>query len=278
MNMGRKSVIEFFHNNIFLMMGLLAAIIASISSGIVGSYVVVKRIVFIAGSISHSVLGGLGLFLYLNHKFGIAWLTPLMGAFLFAIVAAYLIGWIHLKHQQREDTVIAALWAFGMSIGVIFISLTPGYNSELIHFLFGNILWANWADMGMLAILAGIVSIVALIYHRKFLLLCFDENQAKLQGVNPSRTYFLLLSLIAITVVALVQVIGAILIIAMLCLPAAMANLFTSRLSTTIFLAIGISIVFSIVGTLLSYLFNWPPGATIALTSTVGYLFASTSK
>ncbi|MDN3504406.1 MAG: metal ABC transporter permease [Rhabdochlamydiaceae bacterium] len=264
-------MIEFFQNNIFLMMALFAAVLASFPSGIVGSYVVVKRIVFIAGSISHSVLGGMGLFLYLNHKFNLPFLTPLLGAFVFAIISAYVIGWIHLKHKQREDTVIASLWALGMSVGVIFISLTPGYNVELLHFLFGNLLWTNSADIYMLLILNGIIIITTLLNHRKFLLICFDEDQAYLQGINTSLVYFLLLSLIAITVVALVQVIGAILIIAMLCLPAATANLFTNKLSTTIMVAIAISLIFSILGTSFSYLFNWPPGATIALTATLGY-------
>ncbi|MCF7806818.1 MAG: metal ABC transporter permease, partial [Simkaniaceae bacterium] len=125
-----------------------------------------------------------------------------------------------------------------------------------------------------LLLLIVVIGALALLFHRKFLMICFDEDQAYLQGVSSSRLYFLLLSMIAVTVVALVQVIGAILIIAMLCLPAATANLFNKRLSKMIFSAIFFSLIFSILGTLFSYLFNWPPGATIALTSTVGYLLS----
>lgn len=264
-------MLTFFANNSFLVMGFFAAILASIPSGIVGSYVVVKRIVFIAGGIAHSVLGGMGLFLFLNRTFHLPFLTPLMGAFFSAIIAAYIIGWIHLRHKQREDTVIASLWAFGMSIGVIFISLTPGYNVELIHYLFGNLLWTSSQDLILLGVLSVFIGLIALFFHNRFLTLCFDEDQAYLQGMNTPFVMTLLLSLIAVTVVALVQVIGAILIIAMLCLPAATANLFTTRLSSTIGIAIGIAALFSLIGIVLSYLFNWPSGATIALTSTLGY-------
>ena len=262
---------DFIYANIFLITALFAALLASFASGIVGSYIVVKRIVFLAGSISHSVLGGMGLFLYLSKKFHLPFLTPLLGAFVFAIISAFLIGWIHLRYRQREDTVIAALWALGMSIGVIFISLSPGYNVELMNFLFGNILWTGSRDLIGLFALDLIIIGTCLVLHKKFLLICFDETQSYLQGLATSRLYFLLLSLIAITVVALIQIIGAILVIAMLCLPAAAANLFTKRLSTTILTAVGFSLLFSMLGTLFSYILNWPPGATIALVATLGY-------
>jgi zinc transport system permease protein len=262
---------DFIYANIFLITALAAALLSSFASGIIGSYIVVKRIVFLAGSISHSVLGGMGLFLYLSKKFNLPFLTPLLGAFVFAIISAFLIGWIHLKYRQREDTVIAALWALGMSIGVIFISLSPGYNVELMNFLFGNILWTKSSDLFGLLALDGIIIATCLLLHKKFLLICFDETQSYLQGLHTSRLYFLLLSLIAVTVVALIQIIGAILVIAMLCLPAAAANLFTKRLSSTIFMAVAFSLLFSLLGTILSYFLNWPPGATISLTATLGY-------
>src|SRR5579872_2633789 len=145
-----NALLQAFQTNPFLQFALLAGCAASITSGIIGSYVVVKRIVFISGSIAHSVLGGMGFCLWLKRTYQIDWLDPLHGAIAAALISALLIGWIHLKYREREDTVIAALWSTGMSIGVIFIALTPGYAVELMHFLFGNILWVSRGDIQLL--------------------------------------------------------------------------------------------------------------------------------
>lgn len=257
----------------FLRMAFLASLSASVAGGIIGSYVVVKRIVFISGSIAHSVLGGMGIALYLKRVYRITWIEPIYGALIAAILAALLIGWIRLYYRQREDTVIAALWAFGMSIGVIFISLTPRYNVELTNFLFGSLLWASKADIYMLLSLDGLVILLTLLFHRRFLAICFDEEQASLQSQPVKALYFLLLSLVAVTVVLLIQVVGAILVIAILSLPAAIANTFTYSLSKMMGIAVALGILISILGMLASYSLNWPPGATIALTATVLYLF-----
>lgn len=267
-----STLIGAFLTNHFLKMGLLASLSASIAGGVIGSYVVVKRIVFISGSIAHSVLGGMGIALYLKRVYHIDWLEPIYGALVAAILSAFLIGWIRLYYKQREDTVIAALWAFGMSIGVIFISLTPGYNVELTSFLFGSILWTSTADIYMLLTLDALVLIATLLFHSRFLAICFDEDQAALQGQRVKALYFLLLSLVAITVVLLIQVVGAILVIAILSLPAAIANTFTHRLSKMMGIAVLIGVLISILGMSLSYFFNWPPGATISLTATALYL------
>ncbi len=256
----------------FLRMALLAGCTASIASGVVGSYVVVKRIVFISGSIAHSVLGGMGLFLFLKRTYGWDFLEPIYGAILAAILSAFLIGWIHLYYRQREDTVIAALWASGMSLGVIFISLTPGYNVELLNFLFGNILWVSHVDIYTLLGLDVLVLALTFIFHRRFLAICFDEKQSALQGIRVKPLYFLLLSLVALTVVLLIKVVGAILVIAFLSLPAAIANTFTQRLSKMMLFASILGIAFTLIGIYLSYILNWPSGATIALTTTIIYL------
>lgn len=264
-------MLEIFTNP-FLQMALLAGCAASVTSGIVGSYVVVKRIVFISGSIAHSVLGGMGFFLWLRRTYHIEWITPLQGALVAAILSAFLIGWIHLKYRQREDTVIAALWSTGMSIGVIFIALTPGYNVELMNFLFGNILWVTQGDLLILLSLDVVVLVIALLFHNRFLAICYDEQQAFLQGVSVSSLYLLLLCLVAISIVLLIQVVGSILIITMLAIPAAIAGSFTHRLSVMMVLAVIIGCVFSILGIGLSYQLNWPPGATISLTAAAFYL------
>ena len=159
-----------------------------------------------------------------------------------------------------------------MSIGVIMISLTPGYTNEITNYLFGNILWASHADLYMLFGLDAVVLGVTAIYHRRFLAICFDENQAALQAQNVQLLYFLLLSLIALTVVLMIQVVGAILIIAFLSLPAAIANTFTHRLSKMMGIAIIIGGITSILGVSISFALNWPSGATIGLTATTIYL------
>jgi zinc transport system permease protein len=268
------SFITALQNNTFLQMALLAGFAASITSGIIGSYIVVKRIVFISGSIAHSVLGGMGLALWLKRTYDILWLTPLHGALLAALASSLLIGWIHLKYREREDTVIAAIWATGMAIGVIFISLTPGYNVELNNFLFGNILWVSKSDVLMLLCLDVIVIVISAIFHRRFLAICFDENQAFLQAVPVQSLYLLLLGLVAISVVLLIQVVGSILVIAMLAIPAAIASGFTIRLSRMMVIAVLLDCLFIFLGTSASYELNWPPGATIALTAALFYLFS----
>jgi len=256
----------------FLIMSFLAGIAASITSGIVGSYVVAKRIVFISGSIAHSVLGGMGIFLWMKRTYDISWMNPLHGALIAAILSAFLIGWIHLKHKQREDTVIAAIWSTGMAIGVIFVSLTPGYNVELMNFLFGNILWTSTSDLILLISLAGLIVLATMIFHAKFQAVCFDENQAQLKGISVTKYYLFLLVLVAISVVILIQVVGAILIIAMLAIPAAIAGSFSPRLSKMMGWAVILGCLFTTVGLILSYFVNWPPGATIALTAAAFYL------
>lgn len=264
--------------NPFLQNALIAALLASFASGVMGSYVVVKRIVFISGSIAHSVLGGMGLFLWLKRTYNIPWLEPIYGAFLAAILSAILIGWIHLRFKQRKDAVIASVWSTGMAIGVIFVSLTPGYNVELMNFLFGNILWITKTDLWMLLILnLFLLWIVGKNYFR-FLSVCFDEEQAVLQGVNVEKTYLLLLSLVALSVVLLIEIIGVILVIALLTLPPTIAGLFTRRLSRMMVWAVALTIIFNVAGIFISYQINWPMGATIALLVAIAYIVALSIK
>ena len=197
--------IEALATNPILVASLFAALLASISSGVIGSYVVVKRIVFISGSISHSVLSGIGLSLWLERVQGVSWVSPLGGALVAALLSALLMGWIHLNYKEREDSVIAALWSIGMAIGVLFIAQTPGSNVELSNYLVGNILWVTPHDLKVLAILDVVILLVVLKYHKQFLALCFDENQARLQGINIPALYLLLLALTSITIVLLIQ-------------------------------------------------------------------------
>lgn len=267
------SFFEALITNPLLMAAVLAGLAASVVSGIIGSYVVVKRIVFISGSISHSVLSGIGLCLWLERTKGIDWLSPLYGALAAAIISALIIGWIHLNYRQREDSVIAALWSIGMAVGVLFISQTPGFNFELTNFLIGNILWVTPLDLYILGGLDILVIILAACLHKRFLAICFDEEQAKLQGVPVNALYLLLLVLVAVSIVLLIQVVGIILVMTMLTIPAAIANLFTGRLSTMMLIAVLISSGLCFSGTAMAYHLDWPAGATIALLAGIAYVF-----
>ena len=255
-------------------MALLASLLASFASGVIGSFVVVKRISFIAGSIAHSVLGGMGLCLWLQRTQGLTWLDPIWGAFASAIASALFLGWIHLNYRQREDALIAAIWSTGMAIGMIFLSLTPGSNVELLNLLFGNILWIENRDIIRLIVLDGIILSLVALYYRKFLALCFDEEQAILQGVHVRALYLLLLSLVAVSIVLLMQIIGTILVIALLTLPAMLATLFTNRLAVMMGLSVILCALYSIIGLTAASVLNWPPAATIALLSALSYLLA----
>lgn len=249
----------------FMRSALLAGLLAAVACGIIGSFVVVRRIVFISGGIAHSVLGGMGIACFLGGQ-------PIHGALIAALVAAVIIGLVSLHARQKEDTIIGALWAVGMAVGVLFIARTPGYNVDLMSYLFGNILIVPPGD---LALIAGLdVAIVALVvvFYRKFLAVCFDEEFARLQGVRVELIYILLLCLIALTVVTLIQVVGLILVIALLTLPAAIALNFSRSLVVVMALATGLGFIFTTGGLALSYGPDLPTGAMIVLVAGVAYL------
>lgn len=265
--------LEAMWTNPLLISTLLAGIAASIVSGVVGSYVIVKRIVFVTGSIAHSILGGIGFSVWLHRVHGVTWLTPLHGALVAAIISALAIGWIHLHYRQREDTVIAALWSIGMATGIVFIQQTPGSGTELSNFLVGNILWISQSDLLLLWALDALILITVIALHKRFLVICFDEDEAQLQGVNVQRLYLLLLMLIAVSIVLLIQIMGIVLVITMLCIPPTIANLFINRLSRIMMLAVAVSAVLNLSGTVFAFYLDWPPGATIALLAGAAYLF-----
>lgn len=265
-------------SNNLLLYAVIASLVASIVGGIIGSYVVVKRIAFISGSISHSILAGIGFFLWLERTRDVAFASPLQGALLAGIISAILIGWIHLKYRQREDAVIAAVWSIGMAIGILFISQTPGFNVELTNFLVGNLLWVSKQDLVLLSILDVAVIATCVLLHHKLLAICFDEVQARLQGLAVNRLYLLLLSLIAITVVLLMQVVGIILVMTMLTLPATIANLYTNQLSRMMGISILLSMAFSFFGMYLAFEWDLPAGATIALVAGLTYALSLVGK
>jgi zinc transport system permease protein len=263
-------MIELFSNP-FVVMATVAALLSSISSGIIGTYVVIKRIVFIAGGISHALLGGIGICIYANSLYPSPFFHPLVGALVFSLLSAYIIGWVYLKHRDREDTVIAAIWTIGMAIGIIFASITPGYNVELMNYLFGNILWAGKFEIYLLLALDFFLLVAVFKYRYAFLAICYNEKLARLNKLPVNRLYILLLSLVAVTVVVLIQAVGAILLIAFLCLPAAIAGKCTKSIGQMMGVGALFCAIFSILGILFSAACNIPLGATISLICSVSY-------
>jgi zinc transport system permease protein len=254
--------VEAVATNVFLQNALLAGVIASVACGVVGSYVVVRRISYIAGGIAHCTLGGMGAARYLNVVHGWDWLHPMHGAVFAALAAAVVIGLVSLRAKEREDTVISALWATGMALGVLFISATPGYSQDLMSYLFGNILLVSRGELWlMIGLDVVVVGVVWLHYHR-FLAVCFDEEFARLRGVSADFYYLLLLCLTALTVVVLVTVVGLIMVIALLTLPVAIAGHFAGRLWQVMLGAVLISMAMTSGGLVVSYGPEWPAGAT----------------
>lgn len=265
------SFLEALLSHTFLQNALLGGILASVACGVMGTYVVVKRIGFLAGGIAHSVLGGMGV----AYFFGA---NPVGGALAAAVVAALLIGWVSLRRRQNEDTIIAALWAIGMAVGVMFISRTPGYNVDLMSYLFGNILMVPREDLYLMAALDIIMLSVVLLFYRQFLAVSFDEEFARLRGVNVDFFYMLLLVMVALTVVILIQVVGLILVIALLTLPAAIAAQYVRSLASIMSLATVLGVAFTSGGLALSYPPDLPSGATIILLAGTVYLLSLVAK
>lgn len=251
---------------------LIVSVLAGLACGVMGSYVVARRISYLAGGISHSVLGGIGLFQYIVVVYGLRWLDPLYGALLAGILSAIIIGFVSLRAHEREDTVIGAIWATGMAVGILFMSITPGYNQDLMTYLFGNILIVSSSDLILVAILDAIVILAGVLFHRKLVAVCYDEEFARSRGINVEAYYILLLCLTALTVIVLVTVVGVILVIALLTLPAAIAMRHVRSIPASMIVASIIAVLTCILGLGASYALDWPTGATIIILSAVTYI------
>ncbi|MFC1475937.1 metal ABC transporter permease [Candidatus Zixiibacteriota bacterium] len=262
----------------FMQYALLTGILAGIACGIVGTYVVARRITYIAGGIAHAVLGGMGIAFYFSVVNNWENLHPLYGAIVAAVAAAVTIGLVSLRAREREDTVIGAIWAIGMAVGILFIAQTPGYNENLMSYLFGNILMVSAAELWLIAGLDIIVVFIALVFYNQLQAVCFDEEFARIRGVNVEFFYLLLLCLVALTVVLLVTVVGVVMVIALLTLPAAVAGLFSRTLRGNMILAVIFSVAFTTFGLMISYTPNLPAGATIIILAGITYLLVMVGK
>jgi zinc transport system permease protein len=257
----------------FLQYALVTGILAGIACGIVGTYVVTRRITYIAGGIAHSVLAGLGAAQYCRIVFDWPWLNPLYGAVVAALLAALVIGAASLwSARQREDTVISAVWAIGMAIGILFIFKTPGYNEDLTSYLFGNILMVSPQDLWLIAGLDIVIVATTLLFYNQLLAVCFDEEFARLRGVPVNFYYMLLLCLTALTVVLLVTVVGIVMVIALLTLPVAVAGHFARSLWQMMVLSAILTALLTTLGLFVSYGPDLPAGATTIVLAGALYL------
>lgn len=237
---------------------VIAALLASVACGVIGTYVVVKRIVFISGGISHASFGGIGL----GYFFGV---YPMLGALVFSLVSALGMGAVTRRAKLPEDTAIGILWAIGMALGLLFVFLTPGYAPDLMSYLFGDILFVSVMDIKMMLILDAVIVLTVVLLYKEFLTISFDEGFGEASGIPAERLYLVLLCLVALTVVALIRVVGIVMVIALLTIPAATARQFTHSLQKMMALSVFLSCVFTLCGLGLSYLLDWPTGATIIL-------------
>jgi zinc transport system permease protein len=255
----------------FFRYALLTGLFASLPFGIIGTFVVVRRISSIAGAIAHCVLGGIGLGLYLEKGVGVTWFGPMQGAVLVALLAAVILTLVSRYAAQREDSVIGALWAVGMATGLLFIARTPGYVDPM-SYLFGNILLVSKQDFFFVLALDVLVLGLVGIFYNKFLAVCFDEEFARLRGVHTGWIYLLLLCLTALTIVLLVRVVGIVLVIALLTLPASVAGNLSRNILQMMVLSVLFCASFVVVGLGMSYNLDLPSGPVIIVLAAVVYL------
>jgi zinc transport system permease protein len=261
----------------FLRNALFLGLIGSLPLGAVGTFVVARRVSYLAAAIAHSVLGGIGFALYSREVLGWAWMHPMLGALLAAVLSAGLIGWVSLRAKQREDAVIGAIWVTGMAIGLLFIARTPGYVDPMAY-LFGDILLVTTSDLWIAGGVGGLIAGILLVWHRQIVAVCFDAEFASIRGVRAEWIYLLLLLLTALTVVILVSLVGIVLVIALLTLPPAIAALRARSLGSMLFAAVMMNIVFVFVGLGLSFSLDLPTGPSIILLAAAVYLVANGAR
>lgn len=251
----------------FMQHALLGGLLACIACGIIGPFVVARKISVIAGGLSHTVLAGLGIAYFLNK-------SPLAGALIAAVTAAWIIGWVTIRMKRYEEIIISILWAAGMAVGILFITLTPGYNADLMSYLFGNILLISKDSMYLLMTFDSIILILITLFYKQLLATAFDEEFTETRGINVQFYYLLLLTLIALTVVCLIQVVGLILVLALLTIPAAIAGQYVKFLKSIMISSILLGWLFVIIGLFLSYITNLPSGAIIILAAAAGFIIS----
>jgi zinc transport system permease protein len=251
----------------FMRNALLAGLLAAIICGVIGTFVVVNRIVFISGGIAHASYGGIGLAFF----FGFPYLLGILG---FSLLAALIMAFISLKAKHRVDTFIGVIWAVGMALGVILLDLTPGYNVDLMSYLFGSILTVPTSDLWLMAILVGLIVVIVGYFYQDFVSLSYDDEFAQIRGVPVKFLYFLLIAMIALTVVMVIRIVGLILIIALLTIPPYISERLSHSLFQMMIYSVCLNMLFISIGLGLSYSFNLTSGATIIMVAAAGFFLS----
>ena len=258
----------------FMRNAFLASVLSAVLFGVLGSVVTVKRIAGLAGAISHAVLGGIGMSLYLSVNGIVPGMSPITGAVIFAILAAIVIGAVSLRAKQREDTVINAIWAIGMSIGVLFMARTSGY-TDPSSYLFGNILLVTERDLWLLAGLDAIVLFLAWKFYPQIEASSFDEEFARVRGVHTTVVFLAILTVTAVSIVLLQTFVGVIMVIAMLTLPAGTAGFAAKNLAGMMVGGSLCALAFSLGGLAVGWQLDLPVGATVVVIAGAVFLVAS---
>lgn len=255
----------------FIQHALIGALLASIACGIVGTYIVTRRLVFISGGLTHASFGGVGIGLY-------AGIPPILSAAVFAVLSAFGVEWLSQSREMREDSAIAVFWALGMAIGIIFTFLSPGYSVELSAYLFGNILTIGWGDILFLAAVVVLLMLFFALFGRAVVSIAFDRQFALSQGLPVRPVEYTLMALTALTIVACLRMVGIVLVISLLTIPQMTANLLTHRFYTIVWLSVVIGFVSCAGGLAIAFRLNVPSGACIIFTNILLYLLTKAYK
>lgn len=248
----------------FMRNALLAGLLASIICGVIGTLIVINRLVFLSGGIAHSAYGGIGLAFYFGWPY-------MVGATFFAFGSAMIMAAVALKSKQRADTIIGVMWAVGMAIGILLIDMTPGYNVDLMSYLFGSILSVPREELIAMAILSAVILALVGYYYNDLLLMSYDEEFARVRGVPVKALYFMLIGTVAVTVVIVVQVVGLILVIALLTIPPYIAEKYTRSLLQMMIVSTVLGMIFICGGLWASYSHDLTSGAAVILIAGIGF-------
>ena len=249
----------------FFQNALLGSLLASVLCGFIGTYIVTRRLVFISGGITHASFGGIGLGVFLG-------INPILSAMVFSVLSAFGVQWMSHRGDVREDSAIAVFWTFGMSLGIICCFLSPGFMPDLPSFLFGSILTISQADLWLLAALLVVVAIVFALLYRTILSVAFDVDFARSQRLPVGFIEYLMMALIALTIVSTLRMVGIVLSISLLTIPQMSANVLTHNFKHMIAWSIALGWVDCLMGLGLSYALNVPSGASIIFVSILVYL------